>query len=413
MEKEKEVESKAIRQKKMLMVLPVLFVPFLTLGFYALGGGRGTTAAEASQRTTNVNREVPGATIDSGKMDKLAYYEAVAKAQDERTRQLKKEQESAFDFTSQSGPAKDQEYAFGHDSKSPEASEKKVYAQLEKLNRELERSAASTEFPNRKMVEDLPGKVTNMEEVERLERLIRSEGAGPKEEDPEMKEINTMLEKIMDIQHPTRVQERLKEKSILEPQAVFPVSGSSEALEIITLNNPLKDTALKIGGFFGLENDTEQAEVSKLVARAVVHETLTLQTGDDLRLRLLDDIFVNGIKIPAGEFLTGKITVDGQRPTVSIETITYQYGIYPVKLQVYDVDGMPGLKIHGSINKDAVREGADNALRNMQLMSLDQSMGTQVASAGIEAAKGLFSKKLKAAKVTVKAGHQVLLVSGN
>jgi hypothetical protein len=35
--------------------------------------------------------------------------------------------------------------------------------------------------------------------------------------------------------------------------------------------------------------------------------------------------------------------------------------------------------------------------------------GTQATSAGIEAAKTLFSKKVKLIKVTVKAGYQVLL----
>jgi len=43
-------------------------------------------------------------------------------------------------------------------------------------------------------------------------------------------------------------------------------------------------------------------------------------------------------------------------------------------------------------------------------MSLDPSIGQQAASVGIEAAKGLFSKKAKLIKVTVKAGYKVLLM---
>jgi len=46
-------------------------------------------------------------------------------------------------------------------------------------------------------------------------------------------------------------------------------------------------------------------------------------------------------------------------------------------------------------------------------MSLDPSIGAQAAGAGIEAAKSLFSKKVKLIKATVNAGLQVLLVGGD
>ena len=32
-------QMKKVKQRKMLMALPLLILPFLTLGFYALGGG--------------------------------------------------------------------------------------------------------------------------------------------------------------------------------------------------------------------------------------------------------------------------------------------------------------------------------------------------------------------------------------
>jgi hypothetical protein len=44
---------------------------------------------------------------------------------------------------------------------------------------------------------------------------------------------------------------------------------------------------------------------------------------------------------------------------------------------------------------------------------MDPSLGAQAASAGIQAAKTLISKKVKLVKVTVKAGYQVLLRDNN
>jgi hypothetical protein len=44
---------------------------------------------------------------------------------------------------------------------------------------------------------------------------------------------------------------------------------------------------------------------------------------------------------------------------------------------------------------------------------MDQSVGAQAASVGVEAAKGLFNRKVKQIKVKVKAGYEVLLKDSN
>jgi Conjugative transposon, TraM len=45
----------------------------------------------------------------------------------------------------------------------------------------------------------------------------------------------------------------------------------------------------------------------------------------------------------------------------------------------------------------------------MQLLSMDQSVATQAASAGIDAAKELLSKKVRRVKVKLKNGFPILL----
>ena len=81
----------------------------------------------------------------------------------------------------------------------------------------------------------------------------------------------------------------------------------------------------------------------------------------------------------------------------------------PVDLSVYDMDAMAGIRAPDAITEDAMRSGTDNAIQSMQLMSMDQSLATQAAGAGVEAAKTLFGKKVKHIKVTLKDGYPVLL----
>jgi hypothetical protein len=73
------------------------------------------------------------------------------------------------------------------------------------------------------------------------------------------------------------------------------------------------------------------------------------------------------------------------------------------------MDGLPGIHIPGAITRDVAKESADQGISTMGLNALDPSLSGQAATAGIEAAKALISRKIKLVRVSVKAGYQVLL----
>jgi hypothetical protein len=73
------------------------------------------------------------------------------------------------------------------------------------------------------------------------------------------------------------------------------------------------------------------------------------------------------------------------------------------------LDGMEGINAPDALFNEAINSGSNDALQNLQLLSIDQSMGTQIAGAGITAAKGLFNKKTSRIRVKLKDGYQVLL----
>ena len=70
---------------------------------------------------------------------------------------------------------------------------------------------------------------------------------------------------------------------------------------------------------------------------------------------------------------------------------------------------MSGLYIPGAITRDVAKQSAEQGLQDIGFTSLNPSIGTQAASAGIQAAKTLLSKKVKLVKVTLKAGYHLLL----
>jgi hypothetical protein len=105
--------------------------------------------------------------------------------------------------------------------------------------------------------------------------------------------------------------------------------------------------------------------------------------------------------------------LSGERLTIAITSIRDANSLLPVSLSVFDLDGMEGIYIPGAITRDAAKQASSQSIQDVQLYSMDNSLGVQAATAGIEAAKGLFAKKAKLIKVTVKAGYQVLLKDQN
>ncbi|HSZ85685.1 MAG TPA: conjugative transposon protein TraM, partial [Puia sp.] len=146
---------------------------------------------------------------------------------------------------------------------------------------------------------------------------------------------------------------------------------------------------------------------------AVIPENETLVSGATVKLRLLNDIFINGIKIPKNEFVFGMASLSNERLKIVINSIRYQNNILPVSLSVYDMDGMAGIYIPGSINRDVSKESADDAISTIGLTPVDQSVGAQAAVAGIQAAKTLASKKIKLIRVNIRSGYKVLLRDNN
>ncbi len=78
---ERKTHSQQFLQKrKFLIALPILVLPFITLMFWALGGGK-VNDAQAQQPTTKegLNLELPDAYLKDDKtLDKLSYYEKAA-----------------------------------------------------------------------------------------------------------------------------------------------------------------------------------------------------------------------------------------------------------------------------------------------------------------------------------------------
>lgn len=424
---QKTHSQKFLRKRKFFLALPLLVLPFMTLMFWALGGGQ-VTNANALQTQQGFNMQLPGADLkDDRPLDKLSYYEKAASdslkfqrltENDPYYRQSINTDTSAFRVTDTSVFAMRQENNVGggisstlkHSSADP--NETKVYQKLAQLDAALNKASTSevNSDDNFQKTNPINNTSVNSGDIDRLEQMMeimnQKDGA-----DPEMQQLNGMMEKILDIQHPDRVQEKIKQTSEKRKGQVFAVAvNKQDAISLLANKGAKKypNSATLTNSFYSLDDTASSDEIQNSI-QAVIHETQTLVNGSTVKLRLMNDVYINAVLIPKDNFIFGTADLNGERLGIKINSIRYRNSLFPVELSVFDMDGMEGIYIPGAITRDVAKQSADRAAQQIGLTTLDPSIGAQAASAGIEAAKTLFSKKVKLIKVTVKAGYQVLL----
>ncbi|GAA4429888.1 conjugative transposon protein TraM [Pontibacter saemangeumensis] len=419
------------------MVLPLLALPFVTLLFWALGGGREGDASAQGQAPKGFNMALPDAYLkEEEPLDKLSYYKKAA-SDSARLNELLKN-DPYYQQQMASGPSWSQDTSLpegNYKSTSPasgsrlntspysgaasqDQNEAKVYRKLEQLNAALQKAPvmSGTKAADDAVYPRPANSLANSNDLDRLEQMMHmmsQEESG----DPEMQQLNIMLEKILDIQHPQRVREKIRQTSEARKGQVLAVAANGTNDPVSLLDNTRQeringDTSLyhasQQNGFYSWDEATAVNARQNGIA-AVVHETHTVVTGSTVKLRLTGDVYINGILVPEDNFVFGMASLDGERLHIHVNSIRYQNSLFPVDLSVYDMDGLEGIYIPGAITGEVARQSADRVVQDIGFTTLDPSLEVQAASAGVEAAKSLFSKKAKLVKVTVKAGYQVLL----
>lgn len=412
----KSNEKKA-KDRKFLVVLPALVLPFLTVIFWALGGGTGVAGEEPDNLQTSLNPALPSGKMDDSPRDKLSYYELAEKDSAELQELIKRdplyrhELDSFYDDEYNDYPY-ERPYGGGYGNRQAD----QIYRGLHDLEREMQRPYGGGGYQDDYGYDrsGYPAGVSSSygssPEMLQLEQMMEQLNQ-PSAPDPEMAQLNTMLDKIMHIQNPELANEHLREKSAERRGEVFSVTANPQHDNVSLLNT---DSAGELSGlgFFSLDDGGFDGIQQANTIAAVVHQNQTLVTGSTVKLRLMNDIYVNGVKIPKDNFIFGVAQLTGERLAIKIESIRYGQSLFPVEIAVYDMDGLDGVYIPGSIARDVAKQSSDRPLQGINLSSLDPSWGSQAAGAGVEVIKGIFSKQAKLVQVNVKAGYKVLLRDG-
>lgn len=181
----------------------------------------------------------------------------------------------------------------------------------------------------------------------------------------------------------------------------------------LELKNQKKLNVSKSEGATGYFN-TIVPESEESFIRAIIDQNITGYAGSRLRIRLLDDINVGRFLIKKGTYIYAQISgFSGQRVNLTISSIFQNNNILPVRLDVYDNDGLPGLYVPASAFREfskvlggdasqgmTIQQQAEN--NNQLVMSMVQRMFQSTTTA--------VGKLIRSNKAKLKYNTQVYLI---
>ncbi len=192
-------------------------------------------------------------------------------------------------------------------------------------------------------------------------------------------------------------------------------SAPKKGMTVITQVRPTVVSSLRTqttpqaNGFHTVGESSISSNVNSVPA--VVHNDQVVEAGSTVKLRLLQDVQLEGHLIPRNSFLYGVCSMSGNRLSIAATSVQYQGNLLPVSLKAFDIDGGEGLNIPGSIDRDALKQGAAQGVSGADLLTMSPSLGAQAAGIAIQTGKALTGRKIKTVKIHLKANYQLLLKS--
>lgn len=248
--------------------------------------------------------------------------------------------------------------------------------------------------------EQLEKQLASIEDEEELKEIIR-EARKNAEIRKELEQNNVYRQKIY-----KRIigydQEKKKAENHTKPKP-----GS--AMDSLVSNQPIYIAEN------GKRTRRQQASMpsSNTLFKACIHGDQTVVTGSTVRMRMLEDAVVCGMKIPANTLFYGVATLGANRLEVVVNNLKVGNTISPVSFVIFDNDAMEGLNLPNNMKAQAAKRMQQGLVQNidMPLASIGTMTSeiTSAVNATTQIAKQILNMKLSQVKVHLKSNYQMYI----
>jgi conjugative transposon TraM protein len=159
-------------------------------------------------------------------------------------------------------------------------------------------------------------------------------------------------------------------------------------------------------------NTVSPEQPNELIA-AMIDEDVTAYAGSRIRLRLLEDIWAGKNLIRKGTYLYALVSgFSQQRVSLTVTSVLAGHAILPVKLSVYDQDGLSGLFVPSSAFREFTKDLGGNTMQGVNIGT--GSAGSQLLMSSVDkvfqSTSSAISNAIRKNKAKIKYSTYVYLI---
>lgn len=197
--------------------------------------------------------------------------------------------------------------------------------------------------------------------------------------------------------------------SLQNPQpkerVIKPRLAAEPPIEMIKLDNAEQS-------FF---NSIGESNISSPIT-AILDESLKVVKGSRIKIRLMDDVVLDAIKISKGTYIYGVVSnFTNQRVIINISSIMINNKHVNVDLSIYDIDGMEGFYVPNSKFRDLTKDiGGKMGSQSYSSQGEDDNLAKMAYSAMQDvysSSSKAISNVIRTNKAKLKYNSQVYLVN--
>jgi conjugative transposon TraM protein len=391
-----------LKRNKPLLFLPLVLIPFIVLIFYILGGGTKKEKEEEQQKqqqaAKGANYTLPDADKSVTIYDKMDNYSS------------KKEVATSHDYNiggeADSLPTEENPEEGALSEKRLLSGKRNLYKNDPVPGMEQEPSVdllAHIRQKEQTVREDLENsqskseeKPTNKDNESDHQSVTRKETTGQKTS-PELPATG-----IEELDKVFRQNSKLAKQNDSLSIRLKESTAKNEKLEAEKNNRSTLEKSGKSG--------FKPKDTAVLVIEAEVYETTTVLTGNRVKLRLLEDAWLNGVKISANTFLYGTCEVANERLQIEVQQIPVGEKFVQVAITVCDLDGLPGLYVPDNASRKVAKEVGSSA-NTSSMFGVSNNPFTYMGMQAADRTAQSLLKMIRIKKVTIKKNTLVYLVN--
>lgn len=117
-----------------------------------------------------------------------------------------------------------------------------------------------------------------------------------------------------------------------------------------------------------MEEEDDPVVAHDELIKAVVHGEHKIRSSEYIKLRTTEESYIDGVKLPANFFMTGKASFSNDRIFVTVSSLKHGDRLMEVSFEIFDSgDGIRGIYVEGGLEQQIAEESIRDAVSGVRV----------------------------------------------